>query len=97
VCPWNRRAATTEDAHFAPRNRTPDLEELARLSEKEFRAMFRGTPITRARYSGFLRNVAVAMGNSGNRGLMAALEKLARSEDPVVAQHAAWGMQKLRG
>jgi epoxyqueuosine reductase len=96
VCPWNRRAASTEDAHFAPRHGSPDLNELAALSEEVFREMFRGTPVTRARYSGFLRNVAVAMGNSGDMRLLPALEKLAASEDEVVARHAAWGIEKLR-
>jgi epoxyqueuosine reductase len=97
VCPWNRRAATTDDPHFAPRVEAPELERMAGLSESEFRELFRGTPVTRARYSGFLRNVAVAMGNSGNRGLLAPLEKLARSGDPVVAGHALWAIDKLRG
>ena len=52
-----------------------------RSAEDEFRAMFRGTPVTRARYSGFLRNVAVAMGNAGARKFRAPLEKLAASPD----------------
>ena len=96
VCPWNRRAATTEDARFAPRQEPPELGRLAALSEAEFRVLFRGTPVTRARYSGFLRNVAIAMGNSGNRELLAPLEKLARSEDPVVSGHAEWAIGKLK-
>lgn len=96
VCPWNRRAASTEDVPFAPRHISPNLEGLAALSEGEFREMFRGTPVTRARYSGFLRNVAVAMGNSGDARLLPALEKLAASEDEVVARHAAWGIERLR-
>ena len=64
VCPWNGRAPVTGDPAFAPRQFAPRLEELAAISEEEFRAMFRGTPVMRARYSGFLRNVAVAMGNA---------------------------------
>ena len=95
VCPWNRRAATTADSHFAPRLETPEFQRLAALSEDEFRSLFQGTPITRARYTGFLRNVAVAMGNSGNPDLLAPLEKLARSEDPIVASHAEWAIAKL--
>ncbi len=95
VCPWNRRAAITGDDRFAPRHATPQLGEMAELTEDQFREMFRGTPVTRARYSGFLRNVAVAMGNSGDPRLLAPLEKLARSEDPIVAEHAAWGLEKL--
>ena len=63
VCPWNRRAAATGDPAFAPRAFAPPLERLAALTEEEFRRMFGGTPVTRARYAGFLRNVALAMGN----------------------------------
>jgi epoxyqueuosine reductase len=96
VCPWNRRAATTDDPHFAPRIDAPEFQRLAGLSETEFRSLFRGSPITRARYTGFLRNVAVAMGNSGNAALLEPLEKLARSDDPVVASHAEWAIAKLR-
>ena len=57
--------------------------------------MFRGTPVTRARYAGFLRNVAVAMGNRKLEKFRAPLEKLAASEDPVVAEHARWGLEQL--
>jgi epoxyqueuosine reductase len=57
--------------------------------------MFRGTPLTRARYTGFLRNVAVAMGNAGLEKFRAPLEKLASSEDAVVAAHARWALGQL--
>jgi len=97
VCPWNRRAATTGEPAFAPRHQTPELAELAAISEEDFRRMFRDTPISRARYSGFLRNVAVAMGNSRELAMLPPLQKLARSEDPVVAEHAAWAIGKLTG
>jgi epoxyqueuosine reductase len=63
VCPWNRRAPVTGDVAFHPRQFAPPLERLAALSEAEFRGLFAGTPVWRARYAGFLRNVAVAMGN----------------------------------
>jgi epoxyqueuosine reductase len=84
----------TGDASFAPRHFAPPLTELARLTEDEFRAMFRGTPVTRARYAGFLRNVAIAMGNRGLPQFRAPLEKLALSEDAVVAEHARWALAK---
>jgi epoxyqueuosine reductase len=50
VCPWNRRAPVTADPAFAARNFAPPLTKLAALSEEEFKAMFRGTPVLRARY-----------------------------------------------
>jgi len=65
VCPWNGRAPVTTEAAFAPRHFAPRLEEVARLSEAEFKEMFRGSPVTRARYEGFRRNVAVALQNAG--------------------------------
>jgi epoxyqueuosine reductase QueG len=58
--------------------------------------MFRGTPVTRARYGGFLRNVAVAMGNRRLEKFRTPLEELAASQDPVVAEHAHWGLEQLR-
>jgi len=94
VCPWNRRAPVSGDASFAPRHFALPLVELALLTEDEFRAMFRGTPVTRARYAGFLRNVAIAMGNRGMPQFRAPLEKLALSEDALVAEHARWALAK---
>ena len=96
VCPWNRRAPHTVEPEFTPRHFAPDLARLAALTEPEFRELFRGTPVTRARYTGFLRNVAVAMGNSHNRRFRQALEKLAVCGDPVTEEHARWGLQELR-
>jgi epoxyqueuosine reductase len=58
--------------------------------------MFRGTPVTRARYSGFLRNVAIAMGNRGLPQFRAPLVKLAASEDPAVAECARWALDRCR-
>jgi epoxyqueuosine reductase len=66
------------------------------LSEEEFREMFRGTPVTRSRYSGFLRNVAVAMGSRGLPQFRPPLERLAASDDALVAEHARWGLERLR-
>ena len=95
VCPWNRRAAVTDDLAFSPRHFAPPLEELAGLSREQFREMFRGTPVTRAGYSGFLRNVATAMGNSGLKKFREPLERLAASDDTVVAEAARWGLERL--
>jgi epoxyqueuosine reductase len=95
VCPWNRRAAVTNDVEFAPREFAPPLEKLAALSESEFRAMFRGSPVTRARYAGFLRNVAVAMGSIGRVEFREPLERLAQSENALVAEHARWALARL--
>ncbi len=95
VCPWNRRAPSTGDEAFAPFHFAPDLGRMAELSESEFRAMFRDTPVSRAKYSGFLRNVAIAMGNSGRADFRTPLERLAASHDAVVAEHARWALERI--
>jgi len=95
VCPWNRRAPVTAEPAFAPRDFAPPLERLAAVTEPEFRSMFQGTPVTRARYAGFLRNVAVAMGNAGLEKFREPLERLAASQDPAVAEHARWALKQL--
>jgi epoxyqueuosine reductase len=62
VCPWNSRAPVTAEPAFARREQ-PSLEAMARMTEDEFREFTRGTPLARPKYSGFLRNVEVALGN----------------------------------
>ncbi len=62
----------------------PPLEKLAAMTEAGFREAFRASPMKRAKYRGFLRNVAVAMGNSGNRDFLPILEQLAQHEDPLI-------------
>jgi epoxyqueuosine reductase len=97
VCPWNRRAPDSTEAAFAPVHFAPPLERLAALSEDDFRELFRTSPIRRARYTGFLRNVAIAMGNAQQEEFRAPLEKLAQSGDAVVAEAARWGLERLDG
>jgi len=88
VCPWNRRAPVTKDSAFSPASLAPDLTEMAELTEDEFRVRFRGSPVLRAKYAGFLRNVAIAMGNSGRETMREPLERLAGHADPLVAATA---------
>lgn len=95
VCPWNRRAPFTAEAGFQPRHADASLEELAELSEEQFRQQFRNTPVYRAKYSGFLRNVALAMGNAPREAYQPALEKLAGSADAMVAEQARWSLRRL--
>ena len=97
VCPWNRQAPVTQIAAFTPRTQlvNPDLAWLAGLSLDEFREVFRGSPIKRAKYAGLRRNVAVAMGNTGDSRFRASLEQLAHDEDANVAEHARWALERL--
>lgn len=95
VCPWNARAPVTAEPGFSAVHAAPPFEKLAGLSEEEFRDMFRNSPVQRARYNGFLRNVAVAMGNQKLPRFRACLEKLAGSPEQIVAEHARWALQRL--
>jgi epoxyqueuosine reductase len=98
VCPWNREAPVTKAPELGTRPQlvNPELEWLARLSVEEFREVFRGSPVKRARFHGLCRNVAIAMGNSGDERFVPILEELSRDEDAVVAEHARWGLWRLR-
>jgi epoxyqueuosine reductase len=95
VCPWNREAPVAAELSFAPRHFAPPLDQLASLTEEEFRELYAGSPVQRARYVGFLRNVAIAMGNSGLAKFLGPLEKLAEGTDAVVAEHARWALENL--
>jgi epoxyqueuosine reductase len=95
VCPWNRRAAMTLEPAFAPREFAPPLERLSALTAEEFQQLFRDTPVARAKYSGFLRNVTVAMGNSHSPAFRPALLRMIHNEDPQVAEHAQWALRQI--
>ena len=95
VCPWNRRAPVAEEPAFEPQHFAPALDDLALLSESEFREMFRASPIQRAKYAGFLRNVAIAMGNSRQEKFREPLERLADFPDEMVAEHARWALEQI--
>jgi len=97
VCPWNRRAQTTNAPEFQPREGlvNPDLDWLAEMQAQEFRNVFRGSPVRRTKLSGLRRNAVIAMGNSGNHKFVRVLERLAEDSDPRVADHARWALKKL--
>ncbi len=98
VCPWNKFAATARDQRYATREdlMAPPLAELAALDDAGFRARFSGSPIKRIGRDRFVRNVAYAIGNSGNPALMAAVKPLANDPDPAVADAAHWAILRLK-
>lgn len=97
VCPWNRHAPIAKTPDFEAREPlvNPDLEWLAKLSLEDFRAVFRGTPVKRAKHTGLLRNVTIAMGNSGDKRFLPVLHELAAHDDATVADSARWALQRL--
>ena len=72
-----------------------NVEDLAGLTEDQFRAMFQTSPIQRAKYAGFLRNVTIAMGNSKLEKFRQPLETLAGFPNPLVSEHARWALSQL--
>jgi len=97
VCPYNAKAAATQEAAFMPRDGlyAPELIPLLSLTEEEFRRRFRGSPILRAKRRGFLRNVAVALGNLKSEEAIPSLVKALEDEDPLVRRHAAWALGQI--
>jgi epoxyqueuosine reductase len=92
------RSPGTECSLFAP-----SLEWLASVTEEEFRQVFRGSAVKRAKWLGMVRNASIALGNSGLRPqhpdyprIVALLERLAASPDALIAEHARWALDRLR-
>jgi len=98
ACPWNKFAAEAHEARYAARDdlAAPRLAELATLDDAGFREKFSGSPIKRVGRARFLRNVAIAIGNSADPGLIPALAPLADDPDPVLAEAAQWALARLR-
>ena len=101
VCPWNVRFAQPggEEA-FAPRPdvQRPELREEILMNQEAFSRKFKGSPVKRPKRAGYLRNVAVALGNSGDSSAIPELEQaLASDPSPLVRSHAAWALGRLGG
>jgi epoxyqueuosine reductase len=99
ACPWNRFATPCEEDQFYPAegNQVPVLASLMRLTEAEFEERFRHSAVRRAKYAGFLRNVAVAVGNSQDRGACAVLAESLSHKESLVREHAAWALGEIGG
>src|SRR6266699_3447477 len=100
--PEENRAGTCPPSHDESLS-LPRLEWLLGLSEADFRALFRGRPVKRAKWRGLMRNACIALGNSGLRPRMAGqdrikalLERLAASEDLVIAESAHWALSRIQ-
>src|SRR3984885_12605376 len=97
VCPWNRRAPVSGDAELSVRPElvNPALAWLAELDAESFRTLFRRSPLQRSKLGGLLRNVAIAMGNSGQTTYLPKLQEWAAGPDPVLAEAAQWSIARL--
>jgi epoxyqueuosine reductase len=99
ACPWNKFAVAASDIRYAARDdlKAPRLAELAGLDDAAFRALFSGSPVKRIGRDRFVRNVAYAIGNSGDPGLLPAVRALCGDGDAAVADAARWAVKQLVG
>jgi epoxyqueuosine reductase len=97
VCPWNRFATEDYDESYAsfPGLPNPDLVTELRLTPQAFNRKFRHTPVQRARRRGYLRNVATALGNSGDPAVIPVLQEAQDDEEPLVRSHACWAHKHI--
>ena len=97
VCPWNKFAASTSEQAYAPREAVTAtaLVDLMQLDDAAFRERFRGSPIKRIGRDRFVRNVLVAVGNSGDRSLIAPALRLLQDPAPLVRGCAVWALSRL--
>lgn len=97
VCPWNKFARTARETKFHTRAalRNARLADLARLDDADFRELFRGSAIKRIGRDRFIRNVLIAIGNSGERALAEAAESVLDDPSPLVRAMAVWALSRL--
>jgi epoxyqueuosine reductase len=98
ACPWNRfaREGNLMKPHARADLETPDLIELLQLDDAGFKSRFANSPILRTKRRGLLRNVCVALGNTGDATALPPLENAARKAEPLIAEHARWAMMEIQ-
>jgi epoxyqueuosine reductase len=98
ACPWNRfaREGKLMQEHARPELAAPDLVELLQLDEAGFKSRFAGTPILRTKRRGLLRNVCVALGNTGDVSALPVLSQAAKDSEPLIAEHARWALERIQ-
>lgn len=97
VCPWNKFARPTREPDFLPRAEltAPRLADLAQLDDAAFREVFSGSPVKRVGRDRFVRNVLVAIGNSGDPCLAGVAAGLLADPSPLVRGAAIWALRRL--
>jgi epoxyqueuosine reductase len=95
VCPWNKFAQAGREAKLAAREDTPPLADLARLGDAAFRARFAKSPVKRTGRDRFVRNVLIAIGNSGEPALAPEAARLLSDSSPLVRGAAIWALSRL--
>jgi epoxyqueuosine reductase len=98
VCPWNKFAQVAREARFHARaeSRRPRLADLAVLDDASFRELFAGSPVKRVGRDRFVRNVLIAIGNSGDASLIPSARTLLNDPSPLVRAMAVWALSQLQ-
>jgi epoxyqueuosine reductase len=97
ACPWNRFAKESHEARFSARDFTSmPLRDFLSLDDDAFRTLFRKSPIKRIKRARFLRNVCVALGNTGTLDDLPALQNAASDPDSLIAEHARWAITRIK-
>lgn len=98
ACPWNRFAAESREAAFHARAAVFEKQprDFLDLDDEAFRVLFAKSPIKRIKRPRFLRNVCVALGNTGSPEDLPALTLAATDPDPLVSEHASWAIRRIR-
>ena len=97
VCPWNSFAVKTDEESFRARDGSFQLIELMRLNDEAFSKRFKKSPVKRTKRRGLLRNVAVALGNSGNFSAVDPLIDALSDHEPLIRAHVVWALGELLG
>jgi epoxyqueuosine reductase len=97
VCPWNKFAQAGREAKLAARDelRAPSLAKLVQLDDAAFRLLFAKSPVKRIGRDRFIRNVLIAIGNSGDAALAIEAERLLDDQNPLVRGAAIWALSQL--
>ena len=94
VCPWNRFAGEGDPA-FGAEDPLPSLTDELAITTQEFNQRFKQSPVKRAKRRGYLRNVAVALGNTGDMHALPVLNRALEDPEPMMREHAKWAIQQI--
>ena len=95
VCPWNKWAKITNESQFEARS-FPDLKTILSWDEEDFKSNLVASPIKRVKLNGLKRNVALVLGNIGDKDDLPALALLANSDDSVLQEQAEWSIRAIK-
>jgi epoxyqueuosine reductase len=95
VCPWNRFAGEGDPA-FGDENTIPSLTDELSITTQDFNRRFNRSPVKRAKRRGYLRNVAVALGNTGDMHALPVLQNALNDKEPIIREHMKWAIKEIK-